>query len=259
MLSTWLSATVAIAAFLLLVVLLALVRVRSKGKFTVETREIAAAIVAVGIGLFLSGELDEIAYGDFRLVRKISAEAKTPVNDRLRVKASTVQYTRRDEGEKRGVEQIRRFIRNRVDALSFQLGRRNYYYWSAIEQYFTKLTAAPYMRYVVFYGPDGRMKGLADARAIADRFRAKDPALTPRLFTRWVEQPDLKAIARLPGYVEPVAHNSSTREALSKMLEFGTNHVPVTDENGKFVGTADGSQLMGTLVNALAAAESRAR
>ena len=50
---------------------------------------------------------------------------------------------------------------------------------------------------------------------------------------------------------------SSTREALAEMLRFDADFVPIMDERGKFVGIARGSQLIGRLVSALAAAEVR--
>ncbi len=101
------------------------------------------------------------------------------------------------------------------------------------------------------------MKAVADARAIAARFRARDTTLTPQSFTRWITKPDLVRLKGLPGYVEPVNVKSSTREALAKMLQFNADFVPVIDERGRFVGVARGSQLIGTLVSALAAVEVR--
>ncbi len=55
MLPPWATALLSVGAFVSFALLLALVRRRSGGKFTVETREIAAAVVALGIGLFLFG------------------------------------------------------------------------------------------------------------------------------------------------------------------------------------------------------------
>lgn len=258
MMESWVAAVLAVGAFLLFAILLALVRVRSGGKFTVETREIAAAVVAVGIGLFLLGQFDEIAYGDFRLVRKISAEASTPVGERVAGRTTTVKYEPvGEQARKQGTDAIERYLRKGVEALSFELGRRNYYVPRVVREYIDRLTRAPYLRYVVFYEADGRMKAVADAREIAARFRAGDPELTPEAFTDWITNPDLARLKGLPGYVEPVGAKNSTREALAKMLEFDADFVPVMGEDGRFVGIARGSQMIGTLVSALAAAEHR--
>ena len=40
-------------------------------------------------------------------------------------------------------------------------------------------------------------------------------------------------------------------------LQFDADYVPIKDANGKFIGVARGSQLIGRLVSALATAEDR--
>ena len=90
----WIFPVLSVGAFVLFAVLLAFVRVRSEGRFTVETREITAAVVAVAIGLLLFGELDEIAFGDLRIARKISEEADKSVVDRIAFSPTTVKYER---------------------------------------------------------------------------------------------------------------------------------------------------------------------
>ncbi len=254
----WATAVLSVGAFVSFALLLALVRMRSGGKFTVETREIAAAVVAVGIGLFLFGEFDEIAYGDFRLVRKISAEANTPAGDRIANKLTILNYEPiSQQARKEGAGAIERYLKSGVEALSFDLGKKNYYVPGVVRQYIERLTKGPYLKYIVFYEPSGKMKAVADARAIAAHFRTPDAKLTPRLLTDWIAKPDLARLKGLPGYVEPVGVKSSTREALTKMLQFDADFVPIMDEQGRFVGVARGSQLIGRLVNALAAAEAR--
>ena len=74
---------IAIVAFAAIVVLLAGARIASKGRFTIESKEIVAAVVAVGLGLFVFGEVSEIAFGDIRLVRSVKAAAATLVGARV--------------------------------------------------------------------------------------------------------------------------------------------------------------------------------
>ena len=258
MLPPWATAVLSVGAFVSFALLLALIRMRSEGKLTVETREIAAAVVAVGIGLFLFGEFDEIAYGDFRLVRKISAEANIPVGDRIANKATTLEYEPISQQARKGsTDAIEEYLQGGVEALSFDLGKKNYYVSDVVRQYIERLTEGPYLKYVVFYEPGGQMKALVDARAIAAQFRMRDTKLTPRSLTNWITKPDLVRLKGLPGYVEPVDVKSTTREALAKMLQFDADFVPVVDEHGRFIGVSKGSQLIGRLVSALAAAEGR--
>ena len=185
----------------------------------------------------------------------ISQEARKGGTDAIAATPSTLKYE--PIARKGGTDAIEKYLRSGVEALSFDLGRKNYYVPSVVRQYIERLTRAPYLKYLVFYGPDGKMHAVADARAIAAHFRTGNAKLTPRSLTAWITKPDLMQLKGLPGYVEPVGVKSSTREALAEMLRFDADFVPIMDERGKFVGIARGSQLIGRLVSALAAAEVR--
>ena len=46
--------------------------------------DIVAAISVVGLGLFVLGEVTEIAFGDIKLVRRVEEAENTNVKDRIR-------------------------------------------------------------------------------------------------------------------------------------------------------------------------------
>jgi hypothetical protein len=130
--------------------------------------------------MFLFGELDEIAYGDFRLVRKISAEANTPIGDRIASKSTTLKYEPISrQARKGGTDAIKKYLQRGVEALSFDLDKKNYYVPDVVRKYIERLTEGPYLKYVVFYERGGKMKAVADAREIAAHFRMRNSRLTP--------------------------------------------------------------------------------
>lgn len=251
--------------FLVLVVLLAFLRIRTGGRFTIETREIVAAIVVVGLVLFVSGEIKEIAFGDVRLVRDIKKAAGTPVKENVasrqinKISESTLLYEEARTETKGPVTRIPKLIDTKADALSFQLGSE-YYVASAIAMYLEELTKAPFLRYLVFTNRQGEFLGMADARAIADRFHFRDGVLTPDRLTDAIENSKGAELRKLPGYIradEALPASLSTREALSRMLARNVDKLPVIDGAKQFVGVAYQNQLMGNILMAITPETSR--
>ena len=78
------TAVFTIAAFVVIIAALAALRIYSGGRLTVEIKEIVAAISVVGLGLFVLGEVTEIAFGDIKLVRRVEEAENTNVKDRIR-------------------------------------------------------------------------------------------------------------------------------------------------------------------------------
>ena len=117
------SALIAIGAFAAIVLLLAGARIASKDRFTIESKEIVAAVVAVGLGLFVFGEVSEIAFGDIRLVRAIKEAAATPVGARVgegkteQISAATLEFDEVVPETKGAPDRIPRLIETKASAL----------------------------------------------------------------------------------------------------------------------------------------------
>lgn len=210
-----------LALFFGLVVLLAFLRIKTAGRFTIETREIVAAIVVVGLVLFVSGEIKEIAFGDVRLVREIKKAATAPVKENVTtrqvdtINTTTLRFQESRTGAKGSVERIPMLIETKADALSFQIGS-DYYVASAIAMYLEELTKAPFLQYLVFTNPKGEFVGMADARAIADRFGSRDRALTPDRLTSAIENATRAELQKLPGYIGAVFSEEGISAVSSK-------------------------------------------
>jgi hypothetical protein len=253
------SSLITIVAFAAIVLLLAGARIASKGRFTIESKEIVAAVVAVGLGLFVFGEVSEIAFGDIRLVRAVKEAAATPVGARVgegqteQISAASLEFEEVVTEAKGAPDRIPILIETKASALSFRVGSDYYVAW-VVAQYVDELTKAPYLRYIVFNDSRGLMVGMADARAIAERFETGDPMLTPDDLTRWIEDDDRERLRGLPGYIDAadaLLGTLSTRDALAAILERNTADLPVVDQAGRFVGVAHRAQLMGTILMAL--------
>ena len=252
------TAMVSIVVFFILVVTLAGMRIASSGRFTIESREIVAAVVTVGLGLFVFGEVTEIAYGDVRLVRTIKKAAATPVKERVadmltdEFSEESLQFESATTEAKGSPELIPKLIDTKATALSFQLGSDYYVGW-VVAQYVNELTRAPYLRHLVFNDSGGRLVAIADARAIAVEFARLDGDVAAERLTDWIANADIGALRRLPGFVhvdDALSADLSTREALEKMLQGNSEELPVVDE-GRFVGIARRTILMGAILMAL--------
>ena len=142
---------ISLGVFLSLVLVLSFLRIKSAGRFTVETREIVAAVVVVGLFLFVSGEIKEIAFGDVRLVREIKKAADKLVKDNVAnqqvdtLTKETVMYDETESQAKGPVTRIPKLIETKAEALSLQL-RSQYYVAAAVAKYIEQLTKAPFLK-----------------------------------------------------------------------------------------------------------------
>ena len=240
---------IAVAAFVLLVVFLAGMRIWTKGRFSLESREIVAAVVAVGLGLFVFGVVTEITFGDVRIVRAVRDAASASVS----VDQLALQFEPSEVEAKGASGLIPALIENETSALSFQLGSDRYVP-SVVMRYLEELTKEPYLRFLVFNDQVGRLVGVADARAVAEEFRQSEAVLDAKALTAWINGSDIEQLRGLPDFVdggEALLANVSTRDALSVMLKRNAERLPVVDETGRFLGIAYRAQLVSTILIAL--------
>lgn len=253
------TAILTIAAFVVLIAALAALRIYSNGRLTVEIKEIVAAISVVGLGLFVLGEVTEIAFGDIKLVRRVEDAKNTKVRDRIPEGTSVLVFERQHTDEKAGPAAIPKFIETKVTALSYRLGS-NYYVASMVAQYLLALTDEPYLRFIVFNDDQERLKGIADARAIASAFRSKSEHLTPELLTNYIKTGNIEELGKLPGFVSSdlaVKDSATTRQALDRIVQNHAELLPVVNESGAFRGIVYRDQLVLAILDAFSGAETK--
>lgn len=242
-----------IAAFVVLIAGLAALRIYSQGRITIEVKEIVAAIAVVGLGLFVLGEVTEVAFGDVKLVRRVKEAQDERVESRIPDTASTVVFEEQHTDAKGGPGLIPGLIDSRVTALSFTLGG-DYYVPKYVAQYLLDLTEAPYLRYVVFNDDQGRLVGIADPRTIATAFRTDSEELTPERLTQLIKTDNVKALRTLPGFIavdRAVQDSTTTREALDLMVQRHAALLPVIDTSGAFKGIVHEDKLVLAILHAL--------
>lgn len=174
--------------------------------------------------------------------------------------------------QKEGIGAIPRLIKQRPDALSFDLGYGGYY-GPAIWMYLDKLNRVPEFRHVVV-NDGGNLFGVYDARALAAALDPPNAAelsqqyplgsnRAPRDGTvpQWEEfAARLKSangearawLAALPGFVsakQAVPASADKREVLQRMEAGRRDWLPVVDQpGGRIVGVVDRANLTASLL-----------
>ncbi|MBI3304489.1 MAG: hypothetical protein HYZ72_20695, partial [Deltaproteobacteria bacterium] len=74
---------IAIIGFILLLALSVALRTKTGNKFEVKNPDVVLALVPVALWLFLSGHIQEFAFGDFKIVAAIKEASHSPVAPQL--------------------------------------------------------------------------------------------------------------------------------------------------------------------------------
>lgn len=231
-----------IGAFFVILLALIVTHAKVNGGFKGETSWVAIALSPAVVYLLATGQLQE--FGGFGLQFKLREASAKPVS--LRLEGSKIEPIPVTLGEKGGTADIPELVRRRVAALTFQVGRRGYYYGPAIRQYLEELNQYEFFRYCVFTGPDGKFRGLVPARSLLEQLRRQSLDVV-----RVIEDGAVNLIDSL--VTVTLAANSNKREALKKMDEHNLAELPVVDEAGRFIGVIERDKLTNSILLELVA------
>jgi len=245
---------ISIGAFVLLVIALVALRAKTGSKFEIKNSDVVIALIPIALWLFLTGKVQEFAFGDFKIVAAIKDASASPVGPQVSVLSELpVQPVRTDV--KAGVAEIPTLIRNKSQALSFRLGHGGY--WGpAIARYFGELIQYPFLRYVIINNPDGSFFGLADARQVAASLQSAGGSLDAQAFANWLNNSRTQELRDLPGFIpadRSLRQDSDKRKALELMENLDVQTLPVLDANGAFAGIVDRSKLTASMIIDIAA------
>lgn len=151
---------------------------------------------------------------------------------------------------KRGIEEIPRLIKNKTEALIFQLGYGGYY-GPAIEEYLRRLSEYSFFKYIIIIDSDGKFVGMMDARELNSIFMSPEAPFNSTDFARWINMSDTSSLTNLSGFLsakDAIKDDSDKQRALERMEALNTETLPVIDEVGKFVGVVDRSRLTASLI-----------
>lgn len=231
--------SVTIGGFVILLVLLVALRIKTKNRLEIKSSDIVLALIPVALWLFMTGKLKVIEFGGLKMESafvQASQQAVATEVDSLPVEPI-------EASPKGSIGQIDHLIALKSRALSFQLGYGGYVGF-AIGDYLKRLTARPFLQYLVINNQDGSFFGMADARQ-TERFIANGQ-LSPDMLAQWLNQGDRRSLAdRLPGWVgarDALQSTVGRREALEKMDNLNAETLPVA-EAGMFVGVVERSRV----------------
>lgn len=234
--------------FLFVVMLMVLLRARAGEKFDVRNTDVLVAVIPVAVWLIVSGKITMFEAAGIKIQTAIvQASQATIAKDVTKVKLPVEPVV---VDPKAGVEQIPRLIRNKTEALLFQLGYGGYY-GPAIEEYLRELSRAPFFKYIVLTRPDGTFFGLADGRELSTLLTTRDGRLRSEDFARALKLSDEAALAQLPGFLsaaDAIRPDADKRTALEQMEARSLERLPVVDEARRFVGVVDRSHLASSLI-----------
>jgi len=238
----------AIGIFVVLLALLVALRVWTGNRIEVKTPDMVLALVPIGLWLFVSGKVQELTFGDFKIVAAIKQASSSPVADQ--VTRLPVDPVRADPKE--GLSQLAALKRKNTQALSFQLGAGGYY-GPVIRQYLEELVLLPSFRYVVLNRPDRTLYGVLDARQLTSLLKGQ---LDPDRFAQWLNESNTTELSALPSFTpakDALRKESETKVALERMSSLDVQTLPVVDETGHFVGVVDRSKLTASMLIDIAA------
>jgi CBS domain len=243
-----------------------LLRVLSAGKYEVQPIDliflvIPLLVVALATGNLGSVDLLGIIKFDFADAWKTGGQ--TEISDQVtKIRGQVSDSTLLDAidelgtAEKGSVEELRRLIGRRIEALQFKLGYGEYGE-EAIKKYFDALFGS--LRIVVVNDSDGKLFAIYNAPDLISSLRSSKGGygdFAKRLNNG--NQEDQRELAKLPGFVpgfagadNPATANTPKRDALAMMERFNTDILPVVDEEGRFVGTVGRSKLTAGLILAV--------
>lgn len=245
---------VALGMFAALLALLVALRAKTGNKFDIRNSDIVLALVPVALWLFLTGKIQEFAFGEVKIVAAIKLASAAPVGPE--VSKLTIDAVREPVRmmSKGAPDVIPQMINTKSQALSFTIGQGGYA-GPAIADYLDQLTQYPFLRYIVLNNSDGTFFGIADARQIADVVRASNPRFNVDAFADWINGGQKAELAALPGFIsaEKALHKKDDkRKALEMMNTEDAQVLPVLDEAGNFDGIVDRSKLTASILTEIA-------
>ncbi len=230
------SATVLVALFFAVVVFCAVLHMRLNKSFKVEWAWVAIAITPTVIWLIASGRLSEFTGFGIGLTLRLASEREFS----LSTEGNAIETEPIASDLKEGLSKIDVMIRERRQALAFELGKTGYYNNETCKEYLRRLTEHDFFRYVVFRRADGAFAGLVPAR---DFYRQLQKGLDA---VAVIESGRLDSVAGV--ITDSVKEGATKQEALQKIERLQVPELPVVDAKGAFVGVVSRDRLLGSIV-----------
>ena len=239
-----------IGTFIAILTLLLVLRARNS---TLEIRatDIVVATLPVLIFLLVSGKIQKLEFGEggvkieTAFVKASVAEINSQVTA---VTGLPMEPTRVDIKE--SISAIPQLLEKKTEGLSFRLGYGGYY-GPAIQDYLARLTAQPYLKYIIIENNDGTFFGMADARQLYAMLSNPYGQVKADELARWLANSNRASFTKLPGFiaaehaVKPSADKSQT---LQLMEQLNVDILPVVSEQKMYLGIVNRARLVASLI-----------
>ncbi|MDZ7380080.1 MAG: hypothetical protein ONB06_12135 [candidate division KSB1 bacterium] len=237
-----------------------LLRVFSGGRYEIKTTDLVFLVIPLLVVALATGKLKGIDIFGVKadLSELWAAAVQTKIAGQV---APAVPATVQDVvqvvelGTKGGIQELRRLIERKIQALEFKLGHSGYY-GPAIKTYFEALSGSSSLRVIVVDKPDGKLFGMYDAADLIGYLRVAGEQGYEQ-FQKLLNSGSEAAraeLAKLPGFVgadHAVTAVTSKRDALARMEQLNIDILPVVDEQRRFVGTVERAKLTASLILAV--------
>jgi hypothetical protein len=224
-----------------------------------ETNSILLAILPVIFWLIISGRVT--AFKGFGIEFKSEVQRLSDISiaaDRNLLETARIDFEPAVPAPKIDVREINKYIARKIPALSFELGRTNYYKPAAIQQYLNALTPHSFFRWVVFQDRNGEFRGLAKAQNL--HAFCQQSRQSGRGYQSIRDKIESGQIDDVPGVITSeyaLNTNDTKKEAIEQFSKTDADDLPVTDNQGKFVGVLNRGKLTTNMLNSVLRAASR--
>lgn len=241
---------ISIGAFIAILALLLFLRARNS---TLEIRatDIVVATLPVLIYLLVTGNIQKLEFGEggVKIETAFVKASNKQINSQVApLVGLPLEPTAMDP--KRGIEEIPQLLERKTEGLVFRLGY-NGYYGPAIQEYLARLTAQPYLKYIVIQNSDGTFFGMADARQLSAMLSNPYGPVKADELARWLINSNRASFSKLPGFVamEHAAKTTADKsEVLQSMEQLNVDVLPAVNEQNIYVGIVNRARLIASLI-----------
>lgn len=237
---------IALIVFVIIISVMLFLRTKIGEKFEIKNSDILIALVPIAFWLILTGKIQKLEFGEFKIEAafvEAAGAAITPQISELELPVEPLEMS-----PKSGVNMIPQLIRNKTQALTFQLGY-GYYYGPAIKEYLHELTQVPSFKYIVIGNSDASFAGMFDARQLNAALALESRGYAH--FADWLNDGDEASIAKLPGYInqdQAIYKKVDKQSALEKMDAMDIEMLPVINTENRFMGIVERSRLVSSMI-----------
>ncbi len=217
-----------------------------------DTTWIVVSVMPVLLWLLLTGRIAGLkAFG-------IEFKAAIRQASRRAIKPDPIEFEHIDSDIKGSREKIPTFVRQKITALTFIVGKKSYYETSVMRDYLDDLRRHSFFRWITFVAEDGRFIGLFPAESFQqfathnwfDWMRDRTESGYDLIKAR-IESGDLSDFPGLIGSALALSVSDSKGKALEKFTKTDANFLPVLSEDGKLVGVVNRGKLNSEVIQSV--------